>query len=437
MNSHLNVFKTYTNSSREYQLENDLTRAFAITLQEDSLFFNEVIKEIFNVKKFYTQLFDSLTNENKINIDIQKKARSITEFEHIFAIALSETKIGNFWNSECNQIYDPICDLVIQLNNIYLVIEVKRENIDCTDQLYNQVLNIICANDVNINSLNENEFGEKITPFDLNWVSLMSIATRVLSFENSYGNKNRFLNDFVDLVKNHNYKWLPQGSISSLNFNNKELIFQRIELAIIEASKINKEINKLPNNDRLSISFPKDWAKEILFSINDNGDLEIAIYPGNTKSQGEYLFKKNPSFINEVQILNEKYTVNQTYHIKFTSFQKYFTGLWFKETDLINNLYTSSNFMKYTGRKKRGNDWFELETLFDNNLNYDWRKDCNWINKIQKSGKSQFDISFGYELAISIPFNKLKSLDTEKLNINNLATIIIETYSIFKNNLLM
>jgi len=437
MNSHLNIFKTYTNSNREFQLENDLTRAFAITLQEDSLFFNEVIKEIFKGTKFYAQLFESLTSENKINIDIQQKTSTISEYKHLFAITLSETNIGNFWKSMYNRQFDPICDLVIQINNIFLIIEVKRDKIDCTDQLYNQILNIVRVNGENIDSLDENEFSKIITPIDLNWVNLMSIATRVLSFEKSYGNKNRFLNDFVDLVKNHNYKWLPEVPINSLKFNDKELIYQRIESAIIEASKNNKEIIKLNSNDRLGIAFPKEWAQEILFSINQNGDLEIAIYPGNTKSQGQILFKKNPSFSNEIQILNEKYTLEQTYHIKFTSFQKYFTGLWFKETDLINNFYTSSNFIRYTGRKRRESDWKKLEDLFDKNFKFDWRSQCNWLNKIQKSKKTQFDISFGYELALKISFDKLKSLDTEKQDIDNLTAIIIDIYNNFKNNLLI
>ena len=44
-------------------------------------------------------------------------------------------------------------------------------------------------------------------------------------------------------------------------------------------------------------------------------------------------------------------------------------------------------FYKYTGRKKRGNDWAELGNLFDNCLDYNWREQCNWQNKIEKSGK--------------------------------------------------
>ena len=112
--------------------------------------------------------------------------------------------------------------------------------------------------------------------------------------------------------------------------------------------------------------FRKNWAQEILFNINQDGDLTVAIYPGNTKSQGHSLFSKNPNFNKQVVIFNEAYEVSKTYHIKFTSFQKYFTGLWFGENSMKENLYTRDYFYKYTGRKKRGNDWAELGNLFDN-----------------------------------------------------------------------
>ncbi len=52
MNAHLNVFKTYTKKERTHQLENDLTRALAICLQEDPLFFHEILKLIFEDSKY-------------------------------------------------------------------------------------------------------------------------------------------------------------------------------------------------------------------------------------------------------------------------------------------------------------------------------------------------------------------------------------------------
>lgn len=437
MNSHLNIFRTYTNSFRTFQLENDLTRALAISLQEDSLFFHEILKEVLGSSKYYSQLFESLENEATISIDIQKRTSQLADFEHLFAITLSDATIGNFWEATNNRNYDPICDLVIKINNVCLIIEAKRDHFDCTAQLYNQVLNIINQGTDKNKSLNQEEHKNIITPFDLNWSKLMLIAVRVLSFEKSFGNTNRFLSDFVSLVKNHNPSWLPETPINSLQSNNQNSILRRIDAAIIEASKTNVDITKLHYTDRLGIVFSKNWAQEIVFSINNNGDLIIAIYPGNTKSQGYHLFNSNPIFSNQIKILNENYEIEKNYHIEITSFQRYFTGLWFTEKYLKENLYTTYNFNKFTGRKKRGNQWSDIETLFDTNLNFDWRMNCKWEELIVKSGKNQFDISFGYEIFVKIPFNKLKELDTNQSDLSNLAELILDINTKFNNKLLI
>ena len=333
MNSHLNIFKTYTKLNRTFQLENDLTRALAICFQEDTLFFHEVLKEILNSTNYYNQLFEALEGETIVSVDIQKKASSLSDFEHIFAISLSESNMSDFWGQNYNYNYDPICDLAIKINNILLVFEAKRDNVDCTAQLYNQILNIIKANGSH-EEFNERNFHKLITPFDLNWSKLMSLAVKVSSFEKSMSNQNRFLSDFIQLVKNHNFRWLPEPSLSALQANNTSSIKRRIESSVEELIKNNININKLNYKDRLGIEFPLPWAQEILFRISENGDLIATIYPGNTKSQGYSLFNSDPKFNTEVEILDKKYTFDKSYHIKFTSFQKYFAGLWFEEDRL-------------------------------------------------------------------------------------------------------
>ena len=63
MNSHLNIFRTYAKENRRYQLENDLTRALAICMQEDSLFFHEILKAILDAK-YSNELFNDLNSLN-------------------------------------------------------------------------------------------------------------------------------------------------------------------------------------------------------------------------------------------------------------------------------------------------------------------------------------------------------------------------------------
>ena len=435
MNSHLNIFKSYSKVNRTYQLENDLTRALAISLQEDSLFFHEVLKEILNGSKLFNQLFESLDSETNVNIDIQKKASQISEYDHIFAISLSESEISDFWEVDHYKNYDPICDIVIQIGNIVLVFEAKRDNVNCTAQLFNQILNITNTRNEPLDFTKEN-YGETITPFDLNWPKLMSIAVKVSSFERTVNSQNRFLSDFISLVKQHNFRWLPEPSISALQPTDKSAILRRFESTVEEIDN-NTDLSKLNYNDRLGLEFYRPWAKEILFSISEVGDLIVHIYPGNTKHQGYSLFVNNPKFREQLNIMGNVYKTKYNYHVKLTSFQKYFQGLWFSESELKKPLYTKENFNQYTGRKKRGRQWEQIELLFDESLNYNWKKQCDWENSVIGSGKNQFDISFGYEVNISIPFQRLKELDQNQSELNNLINLVTTIHKAFSNELLV
>lgn len=433
MNKHLNIFKTYTKENRTFQLENDLTRSLAICLQEDTLFFHEFLRFILNSKENeFNRLFNSEYSENKINIDIQVNSKEISNFDYIFAISLSENEMSDFWTQTYQVEYDPICDLIITINNILIVIEAKRDNVDCTAQLYNQIFNICSKLNFKETEFTKENFDNIIYPLDLNWKLLMNIASKVISFERATNNKNRFLSDFIELVKSHNHNWLPESTISNLKPENNSLIVKRISSAIIELCK-NEEYNKLPYNDRIGIEFQKPWAQEVLFNIKENGDLVCAIYPGNTKNQGFHIFNSNPEFKNSIHILGSEYSLDIQYHVKFTSFQKYFTGLWFRDDQLKEKLYTSSNFYNYTGRKKRDKDWDNIRKLFDNHLNYDWKEQCKWNESIIDSGKNQFDLSFGYEITLTIPFKELQSLDKEREDLNPIMNILKDIISEFEN----
>jgi len=294
MNKHLNIFTTYAKNNRSYQLENDLTRSLAICLQEDALFFHEVLKSIFSGSRLFDQLFEDLDGETNIQVEIQKQTSRVEDFDKIYAVSLSEAAMSDFWKQSHHSEYDPICDLVITINNILIVIETKRDNIDCTAQLYNQVFNILKKQNKNID-----EYKEDIKPFDLNWKKLMAIAVKVASFEKTTSNSNRFLTDFIQLVKDHNFRWLPETPIGSLQNVNSKSIYRRVESALTQFCNNDEIVEKLTYSDRLGTTFSKGWSNELLFKVApDSGDLMVDIYPGNTKGQGYHIFPKDSKFNN-------------------------------------------------------------------------------------------------------------------------------------------
>ncbi len=437
MNTHHNIYKNHTSNSENYQVENNLMRALAITLQEDALFMHEFLKYVFNGTKFYSQFFES-TNENTpaINIEIQKKTNTISDFEHIFAMTLSESDMAGFWKSNKHDVCDVICDLVIQIDGVFVIIELNKNGIDvATSKLYNQIFNIVKNQDA-VDVLDKEKYGDKITALNqFTWNELMKIAKKVYNFEQAKQVETRFLEDFITLIREHNFRWLPELPIGNLKPYNTNAIKRRIENAIFETRYIDN-LSQLNYSSRFGISINKPWAQEILFHVNENGGLNITVYPGNTKSQGNELFNNNVKFKSALTINGKSYIIEKRYHIKFTSFQKYFSGLRFEVYDLITerNLYSKENIYKYTGRKKR-EEWGEIEQLFNDTMLFNWKERCSWNELMLDSGKNQFDISFGYELNIIIPFEDLKTIDKEQRYIVPLSKLVYESYQQFSENL--
>ncbi|WP_333620774.1 hypothetical protein [Sphingobacterium multivorum] len=435
MNSHLNIFKTFSKEERTYQLENDLTRAFAICLQEDALFFHEVLKVIFNDDKELELLLSNVETENKLYINIQESSSDIKTYDRIIAVSLSENEmnIESFKNQVHLKKYDPICDIVIILNEIVIIVEAKRDNVDCTAQLFNQAYNIVK------NSNNTENFNNIVTPVDLNWKKLMQIASTVYSFQKTVGQINRLTLDFINLVKGHNPNWLPETPIVALLPTQTTSIRRRVESAL-NYLDIKSDFKKLTYSDRLGLLFTKPWAQEILFHIAQNGDLEITVYAGNTKGQGWHIFSNDVHIAKELKIDGIDYTVNQRYHIKLTSFQKFFAGLWVGDDAFKKpGLYSTQNYHYYTGRNvKSKGDWNAVEQLFDDYFapDYNWREELNWQEKVLNTNKTQFDLSFGYELFVVIPFNELKKSDTSAINLEGLTTLIASIYRSFENDLI-
>lgn len=428
MNRHLNIFKTYTKEDRNYQLENDLTRAFAITLLENQLFLHEVLKQILSKKEgYYDNTFDDFSGKDEIQIDIQKNVSELSEYEHLFAVSLSGHKMDTdtFFNQQNDAEYDPITDLVIIIHNVAIIFEVKPNDYDCTSQLYNQALN---AFDRNISS-------ENVTPVDLNWHKLMEIALQTSNFEKAIAQPSRFLTDFIHFIRGHNFKWLPQVPLSALSLlGDIRRVTDRLETAITQS-------NFESISGRLGFIGGLPWAHEVLFQIKpEDQTIEARIYPGNIKRQGEYIFKGNtePQFSDKLTIYNNDLKVYKKHHIKLTSWKRYFAGLWFTDSNLITPFYNRKNFDNHSGRKKKGKDWNDIAQLFDNHFKpeYKWREYSEWDSKVLKSGKSQFDISFGYELMIAIPFSVFKELDTDRNDVSGLIRLFSEIKNSFESTLI-
>jgi hypothetical protein len=426
MNKHLNIYKTYSKLDRTgFQLEDDLTRALAIAIQENDVFSHQFIKVILKKKeKAYDNLFSDFTDKNPMEVDIQKRVESMEDFEHLFAVRISgdAMDIDSFFTQTHVRDYNPITDMYMHIGDFAIIFEVKPRDQNSTAQLYNQAFNAVKDR--------EEEIQDLVTPVDFNWKEIMRIAVQVNNYQSAIGKPSRILDNFISYIKMHNYNWLPQLPLSALSLGN-------------DASRVHKRLSDAidnsifePINNRLGWKCNFPWAHEILLNTNDNGKVVFVIYPGNTRGQGWHIFNKDgePQFKKHIKILGENREISKGYHVKFSG-QSYITGLTFSDEHLKQPLYTRANFLNHTGRKKKGQQWIDIKSFLDHSFkeSYDWKAISHWDSKIIESNRTQFNISFGYELSFEVDYSELQIIDQDENNLQPLIDVLASINEELKN----
>ncbi|KQS91722.1 hypothetical protein [Chryseobacterium sp. Leaf394] len=443
MSKFLNVFRYYTNKVREFQLENDLSKALAITLMENSMFLYGSLKEILDKNDFEKLLNQDLASTS-LDISIQRDTRELKNYDKIYAVSVSEEILNtvDFYKLNLGVINKEITDIVIQINaleetnnqRIAIIFEVKRNRQGVLQQLFDQALSMVSNDSIDFNFQNfrDEEFSKMIIAKDWNWKKIMSTAWSVYNFQKFTDSDTKILSDFIEFVRSHNPLWMPQFCLNITSADSHSKIMERIE-DCITASFPPEEI--LPYKGRLGIKMNMiNWCNELIIYNNLKNSIpsiQFAVYPGNTKSQGNSIFKTTdiPKLKQHLIIRSTKYNVAHRFHIKFSAFSSYFSSIDFIQRDLFEgiDIYTKVNFNKFSGRKTRNdNNWKEIEDFFDLNFrpDFDWRSKCNWQEKMINSRRTRFDVSFGYSCIITIPYSILQTIDVDTNNLLNLGGLV-------------
>ena len=179
MNRHLNFFKAFSQNLSHENIEDNLSRALVICLQNNSLLFHEFLKTIFSETgqiAIYNSIFTDVTELDNLKMDLQVKTDDINseEFRKVFAIAISGRALdmSGFYSNKANKNKSHITDIFITINDIAVVIEVKRNDDDCRSQLYQQVAAF--TEDIN---------PDNVYALDFNWKKLMEMVTQINGFK--------------------------------------------------------------------------------------------------------------------------------------------------------------------------------------------------------------------------------------------------------------
>ena len=260
-NIHLNLFKHYS----EIGLENNLTRALVITLQNDPLFLNEFFYKITNKK-----LENELSYDSIIEMNIQEPVKNLSGFESLYAVALTTERISDF--SELpRETQDPITDIAIMVNNIGIIIEVKPSNENCVAQLKNQV-----------NKISEKLVLENATIYkSLEWGDIINLLEKTLMIQRSFGRDTYISQNFLEFLEINHPTWFPIKKFSEIPFSREDknyyLILKRLK-DIKQTLVGNEQLIEI--SDRFAIPVNENWASEINMGLNSEKealDLKISI----------------------------------------------------------------------------------------------------------------------------------------------------------------
>ena len=122
MNRHLNLFKAFSQNLSHENIEDNLSRALVICLQNNNLLFHEFLKKIFAETgqiAIYNSIFTDITELDNLKMDLQVKTDDINteEFRKVFAIAISGRALdmSGFYSNKANKNKSHITDIFITI----------------------------------------------------------------------------------------------------------------------------------------------------------------------------------------------------------------------------------------------------------------------------------------------------------------------------------
>lgn len=441
MNHHLNIFRFYNESANQEFIENNLSRAFSLTLLNSQLFFNEFIKSIIS-KEDYNYLFSTYSKESTFfEIDIQVDIAQIENesYKKVYAVALTANGI-DFSDFFEQSLYPGknITDILITINDIVLIIEVKKNGEDCKRQLFNQVYPFVKRKDESVHAASS----IVVEPISFTWHKVVTIMEKVYNLECVTSVGSPFLRDFLKLSEIKRPYWFRPKPFNTLKFSAKwkspqqHLLIQRMKQAL----SCCKDYSLLDYSDRLGLAVDFGWASEIIphfyhFEDDEYKDyIGFHIWPGNTKTQGYHIYNKPMDWaIQSVITIEEKeYELEIALNIKICHFNRYITGLNYHESDLIKKTHTTDNFHHQSG-KWDINHWDDFEKFMDEHFKpeFNWRQKCRWEEIIKGTDRTYFTMSLGYDICVFIPYKEFCEIDKEDediLKVSNKIDNIVLAY---------
>jgi hypothetical protein len=415
LNPHLNLFRFFNDTLEQEYIENNLSRAFALCIKNDALFFSHYVQAIVSPED-YDYLFSVHSKDDGYFINIQQNmnAVDVDGIRKVYAVAMTTDEGLNMADFETQTLMEGrerhVTDVWILIKDMALVIEVKGNAADCKQQLFNQVA-----------LLRQTEGSCTILPRSFSWHKVIGVMEKVNALNKMTGIYNPFIEDFLLLTQSRYPDWFPAKPFWVLPFSEKDgsaaysLLNKRLAQCV---AKSDYQLAGFSN--RLAIAVPFDWASEVQVAFqtyeasNEKDYIVFYIWPGNTKGQGWSIYGRPMDWLQKEQIVidGRSYELEIAFNIKFAG-QRFISGITFYRHDLRGPLiHTDRNFREKSGRWYL-KDWGAFESFLDEHFlpEFNWRDKCQWQQNFLERGRTQFQCSFGFEVTLFVPFAEFAAID--------------------------
>lgn len=429
-NNHLSFFNFFREDKETPEtIENNLSRALAICLSREPLLLDGFIMAI--AKDDYDLVTKTPDSVCKVDIQIDTKTLQADDYSKIYAIALTAKDFTNI-NKEFAglKVKDDqkktITDIIIELNDILFVIEVKHSKENCINQLKKQVLPFLSES-------------IKVIPVSFPWYKVIELMQQKQSILKMTGGSCYFMDSFITLVEQRFSDWIPTKPFKYLSVQispkNQE-IEKRLKLALQHCSNPQAYY---PDRNSIEVNF--GWASEIIpviELIDGRPYLTINIWPGDTKAQGYEIYNEKMDWLSkkEITINKQKFPVKIEYEVNFRHNRRTICTMQFSDEDnyLKKALHTRENFLK-SGKKDRGkNDWKDFIEFMNGHFkdDYKWMNQCGFKEKFLDTTWQYLTVSFGFNVYAMIPYSFLQNMDKTQEDYKDVSSFLDEAVKSFK-----
>lgn len=276
-NQHMNIFEEYNHGDR-MPLENNLTRALAITLEENTSFMMLFLDEL---SERFRDPSLKISGEYEVGIQYNlDNINEIGEIEKIYGLTLTTEKSvfedGDNGSDEKKE----ITDIIISIDNYVVIIEVKKNETDATEQLKRQIKKVkdVCKKNGN----NYLETDEK----SIEWEDIFSILDRYEALKKY--DDDRVVRDFSELLYRHLYKCAPIRRFNEIKRNDDNFnayIDKRIQSIKLEyLNKKGSEDSLEAKRQAIPLNIPYVSECNLLYDGRKDS-IDIVMYIGSTGYQ--------------------------------------------------------------------------------------------------------------------------------------------------------